>query len=178
MDLMNITRGTVAIFLNSPVKLLANFVGINDSRIDQIYIDLMNRINETRFRSVPASEIMIFLPQCLRNSKCPGPLDDEGYHCRECGRCKIADVMKIARRLESKVFILPGGSIVPRLLKKYNPKAVVGVACFRELSMAVSIVTRMNIPLQAIYLLRDGCRNTDFNLYELKEVLNNGRGSK
>lgn len=171
MDLMNIARSTVAAFLNSPAKRLANFAGIDDARIDEIYVDLVNRMEASRFNRVPIRSVMVFLPHCLRHAKCPAPQDEEGYHCRECGKCKIAEVVKLSRKAGSKVFILPGASMLPRLLSKHKPEAVVGVACFRELSMAVNLVTKLKIPLQAIFLSRDGCKDTDFDVYELKPLL-------
>ena len=173
MDFMNLARSTIALFLNSPAKHMANFVGIDDRRVDELYVDLVNKINEERFQSIPAGDRIILLPQCLRHSKCPAPQDDEGFHCRECGRCKIADVMKLARKMKSKVFILPGGSMVPKLIHKYKPKAVLGVACYRELVLAANLVTKMKIPVQVVFLLRDGCRNTDVDLYELKDAMRN-----
>ena len=175
MDVMNIARATVTVFLNSPAKRLANFVGIDDGRIDEMYVDLSNKIDASQFERVPASDVMVFLPHCLRNEKCPAPQDEDGYHCKECGKCKIADAMRICRKMGSKVFILPGGSMLPRLLSKHKPKAVVGVACFRELSMAVCLVTKLKIPLQAVFLSKDGCKDTDFDVYELKQVLEHTR---
>jgi hypothetical protein len=176
MDLMNLARGTIAVFLNSPAKKLANVVGIDDKRIDELYIDLANKINEQKLKSVPTKDRVILLPQCLRGENCPASQDDEGFHCKECGKCKIADIMKLAKKNKAKVFILPGGSMAARLLHKQKPGGVIGVACSKELVMGMNMLAKNKIPGQSIFLLKDGCRNTDVDIYEIKEMLeNNGR---
>ena len=38
---------------------------------------------------------MLFLPHCSRNIKvCKATLDDEGYHCKQCGGCNLGDAVK------------------------------------------------------------------------------------
>jgi len=148
-------------------------VGIEDQRIDEMYVDLLNRALHEKFTKIPPNERILLLPQCLRGDKCPAEQDQEGFHCKQCGKCKIAEIMKIAKKLKTKVFVLPGGSMVPRLLKKYKPKAVIGVACYRELEQGMGLVEKQGLPTQGVCLLRDGCKNTDVDLLELKELMQN-----
>jgi hypothetical protein len=60
--------------------------------------------------------------------------------------------------------VVPGGSLVYKLIKELKPKAVLGVACLKELIMALEEV---RIPAQGVILSRDGCVNTDVHLEEV-----------
>lgn len=171
MDLMNLARQTIAVFLNSPAKKVANFVGIKDKRVDELYVDLRNKVCEKKFVEVPAKQRVVFLPQCLRGANCKAPQDDEGYHCLKCGGCSIAKIMEFTEKNGTRVFILPGGSMIHRMMQKYSPKAVIGVACNRELVEGISAMEKVNIPSQGIFLLKDGCKNTEVDLEEVLEKI-------
>jgi hypothetical protein len=71
-----------------------------------------------------------------------------------------------------KVFIVPGGSMVKKLLVKYRPKASVGVCCFDEAQLAFDMLKRTSIIPQVVLLLRDGCKDTMINIPLLEEKLN------
>jgi len=131
--MMNKFRGTIALFLNSPAKKLADVIGVEEERVAHTYLDLKNKMNEEEFSSIDPKNRIVLVPQCLRASGCVATQDEFGYHCKLCGKCKIAAITKEARKKGSKVFILPGASVVPRIIKKFEPQAILGVACFREL---------------------------------------------
>lgn len=156
--------------LKSALKVL----GAKPENIDKIYIELKNSVSKDRFVRTSPEDTAVFLPQCLRNSrKCKAKLTDQGYICRGCGACKIAQVKKVADKLGHRLFVVPGGSMVLKLIKQHRPRAVVGVACLKELTAATEEVS---LPSQGIELLRDGCLDTDVNLKEVLEVLNSNNG--
>lgn len=165
-------------FLNSPAKNLANFLGIDDERVAYTYLDLKNKMNEEAYFKIPQRDKILLLPQCLRSSSCKAPQDEFGYHCQLCGKCKIATVVKEARKVGSEVFVLPGASVIPRIIKKFKPRAILGVACIKELVQCVSLTDRYNIAGQGICLLRNGCRNTDVDLNLVKEKLNGAQAKR
>jgi hypothetical protein len=59
--------------------------------------------------------------------------------------------------------------MVAKLVAKYEPKAVIGVACMKELVMALE---GLNVPTHAIELTRDGCVETDVDIEKVKAALN------
>lgn len=177
MSIVNLFRGTIALFLNSPAKNIANSLGIDDERVAYTYLDLKNKMNEEEFSKIDPKNRIIFLPQCLRASSCKAPQDELGYHCQLCGKCKIATIVKEARKVGSEVFVLPGASVIPRIIKEFKPQAILGVACFRELVQGVSLTEKHNILSQTICLLKDGCKNTDVDLDSVKGKLNGAKVS-
>ncbi len=78
-----------------------------------------NRFYRGRFRRVPYSKRILFLPQCLRNhSRCRAADIGWGYVCKACGSCKIAELIAEARELGyHTTHILKGGRALEHVLK-------------------------------------------------------------
>jgi len=151
------------------LKTTLNILGIKPENVDKVYVELKNSAYKKSFRKVPKKDRVLFLPQCLRNSKkCRAELTKLGYDCRMCGACKIYEIKKRAEKLGYRVFIVPGAQMTLALMKKFRPKGVVGVACIKELVMAAEA---LSMPGQGVLLLRDGCSDTDVDLEEVFRVL-------
>lgn len=161
MDLFNLFRKAIFHLLGSPAKKTASTVGLNDDRVEGIQLDLLNRINLEKFKSVPKDERILILPHCLRSRSCPARIGEYGYACQKCGKCSIFKLCEAAKSEDYKgVFIVPGASVVSKIIRKYEPKAIVVVACIKELVQASGEVERLGIVGQAVPLLKDGCVNT------------------
>jgi hypothetical protein len=154
------------------LKNTLHYLGINPENIDKLYIELKNSMYKDSFKRINPREKIVFLPQCLRNSKtCKAVLGPTGWICRKCSghkKCKVYRIKKKAESLGYMVFIVPGGSMVFKIIEKLKPRAVLGVACMKELIMATEA---LGIPAQGIQLLRDGCVNTDVNLEDVFRTL-------
>ena len=153
----------------SSLKLVLMRLGYDISLVDQIYIKIKNDANKDSFAKTAFKERGVFVPQCLRNAKlCKAELGDEGYVCMKCGNCDIGKIKTEAERLGyGGVYVVPGGSMVFKIMKKHAFKAVVGVACYFELADSMEKSTLFHIPCQGVPLLRDGCKDT---LVEADEV--------
>lgn len=158
------------IVLNSlevPLKTLLNVFGGNEDIIDDLIIQISNNMYLNAFSGTPYNERIIFFPQCLRNPDCPAKLSStEGIQCIGCGRCRLGELKKYAESLGYKVFIVPGSSFIKRIVKRYKPKAILGVGCRMELIEGIKLSSSFGLPPQAVPLLRDGCvgTTTDFSL--------------
>lgn len=152
------------------LKNTLHYLGIDPENIDKLYIELKNSMYKDSFKEIPPKEKIVFLPQCLRNSKtCKAVLGQSGWICKKCSghtTCKVYKIKEKSESLGYKVFIVPGVSMVFKIIENLKPMGVLGVACMKELTMATEA---LGIPAQGIQLLRDGCVNTDVNL---KEVIN------
>lgn len=154
------------------LKNTINFLGISPHNIDLLYIELKNAMGREALRRMDNSRIFVFLPQCLRNSKtCEAKLTEDGWECAKCGghrTCKVFLIKEKAESLGYRVFIAPGGSMVGKIVKKYKPGAVIGIACIKEISMAFD---ELSLPGCAVQLSRDGCVDTDVDLRRVFEIL-------
>lgn len=152
------------------LKATTKFLGVKPENIDKLYVEIKNDYYKETFKRIPPKDKIVFLPQCLRGPSCKASVTKQGFVCNGCNKAECR-VYKIKTRAESKgyrVFITPGGSMVVKLIQKYRPRAILGVACMKEIVMAME-----NIPLpgQAIQLTRDGCINTDVKMSEVMKAL-------
>lgn len=69
------------------------------------------------------------------------------------------------------VFVLAGGSCIPKILKKSGYEGAIGVACSDELKMAGDYLERLGLSGQAVPLTKNGCANTKFSLDTLRKVM-------
>ena len=75
-------------------------------------------------------ENLIFLPHCLRSQDCKARLDANGYNCINCGKCEIGGFKKQAEEAGYHVFIVPGASMVKKIVKEHgSAEMIIGVAC-------------------------------------------------
>ncbi len=154
------------------LEQLAAKMGVDEKELLQLYIDTKNNALKEKFAATPYSERILLLPQCLRSRDCPAQLREYGYECVECGRCGVLEITHQAKKLGYKdVFILPGGSVVKKILNKEKPKACLGVSCLKELVLGSFVCEKLGVAGQGIALLRDGCVETAVNWKKVRNVL-------
>jgi len=165
---------TVDTFYLQLKKIVEKF-GMGDTIIDHIGIEVRNHLFAQRFAAIPAESRIVVMPQCVRHLKCPARLDPaSGIKCRDCGKCVVKDVNEVGERLGYKVFVVPGGRFVQRIVKKLHPQAALGVACHKDLNLAMHDIAKANIMVQGVPLIRDGCMNTAVDLKVLTKRMRLG----
>lgn len=172
-DLVNRVLGLgLDVGTKDAVKSALQLIGSDTSTVDIVYIELRNRLNLRAFSKVPFQERALFLSHCLKSSdNCKAKVTDAGLQCEDCGACQLTIMRKEALDLGYKVYIVPGGSLVFRIIKETKPKACVGVACPFELEEAFEKLTVANIPYQGIPLSKDGCVNTAVDVHKVSRIL-------
>ena len=157
----------------SAAESIGKSLGLSEALIQFAHVELRNAVYEPEFKKIPFSERALFLPHCSRNSKtCKATSDEEGFHCKHCGGCDISKAVKIAKKLGyTQIFMVPGGSMVKKMLEKYKPKAAIGVSCFHEAIMAFELTKQVKVIPQVVLLIKDGCKDTLLNLTLLEEKL-------
>jgi len=157
------------------IKRLARTFGLRETVVDQVAVELRNILQRERFKKVKARDRILVVPQCLRSLKCPARLDSrKGITCKGCGLCVIKEIKAEAERLGYRFFIVPGGTFVERIVGDVRPKATLGVACFKDLNLAMHGISRGKTPVQGVSLMRDGCVETEVDLEKLFELMKLG----
>jgi len=119
----------------------------------------------------------LFLPHCSRkfmDNQCKASFNPEvpSYKCGHCSPdCLVNQATKLGEEKGYDVYVLPGGSCVPQVLKKNLYEGVVGVACSQELKLGEEVLQCMGLAGQAVPLIKNGCANTHFNLQSLAKTL-------
>jgi uncharacterized protein len=158
------------VFLEGMMKAMFRFFGLEDRELYAFLINLFNAMNTAAFSAIPVSERAIFMPQCLRSSKCPAHLTPEGLKCRSCGQCDVGEARVLLEKMGYKVFIVPGSSFIKRMVKKYRPKAIIGVGCLAEVKEGIDMADKMGLVVMGIVTLKEGCVETIVNWPDLYEI--------
>jgi uncharacterized protein len=146
--------------LENLVKALFRLIKMDDSIVDDVGIELKNKISLRKFRNTPVNKRLIFFPQCLRAITCPSKLSPEGIQCIYCGACEIGQAKKSAELLGYKVFIVPGSSFIRRLVRKHKPEAILGVGCMTEIKAGLEMCEKIDLFGVGIVLEKAGCVST------------------
>jgi hypothetical protein len=142
---------------------------------DFVEIQARNLLERDRF--VQTRERALFLPHCSRkymDSRCKAVFDPNipSYICAHCSPdCLINKAVCFAEKKGYDVYILPGGSCVPKILKAKHYEGVVGVSCGEEIKLGGEMLKSMGVAGQAVPLVKNGCANTSFNLETLFNLL-------
>jgi hypothetical protein len=140
-------------------------------------IDLQARNLVERERFVQTGKRVLFLPHCSRkymDSRCHAVFDPKipSYICGHCSPdCLVNRAVVLAEKRGYDVYILPGGSCVPKILKAKHYEGVVGVACGEEIKLSGGMLKATKVAGQSVPLIKNGCANTIFNIETLLKIL-------
>jgi len=142
---------------------------------DLIDLQAINSIERGRF--LQTKKRAIFLPHCSRkfmDSRCKASFNPDipSYTCSHCSDdCMVNKADCYARKKGYDVYLLPGGSCIPKILKNRHYEGIVGVACGEEMKIMGPLLNGMNVTGQGIPLIKNGCASTVFNMETLRKVL-------
>jgi hypothetical protein len=143
----------------------------------QDFIDLQAINSIERGRFLQTKKRAIFLPHCSRkymDNRCKASFNPDipSYTCSHCSEdCMVNKADLYARKKGYDVYLLPGGSCIPKILKNSHYEGIVGVACGEEMKMMGPLLSGMNVTGQGIPLIKNGCASTVFNMETLRKVL-------
>lgn len=158
--------------LESVIRPLFWIARADDTIVDDVGVRLRNYINRKEFLKTPKSQRFIFMPQCVRSTQCPAKLTPEGIKCKDCGLCNVGEAKRVAEGLGYKFFIVPGSSFIKRIIKKYKPRAVVGVGCQMEIKEGLDLCHSHAIPAKGVPLTKAGCVATTLDWEQFYDTIN------
>lgn len=157
-------------FMEGAIKSICAIFGLKEDDLTIFFIQLHNRMSEGDFAKIETKDRAIFLPHCLRSSKCPATLTLEGLFCQHCGRCDLDNSIKELEDMGYKVFIVPGSTFIGRMVKKYLPRAIIGVGCLREIKDGLEFADKIGVVVMGVVNKTDGCIETLADWPELMKV--------
>jgi hypothetical protein len=159
---------------------IEELTSLNMSEVKMLVQDLM----DINFRNMSERESFqrtkkraLFLPHCARkymDNRCQARFDEDvpSYRCAKCSPdCLVNESTALAERKGYDVYVLPGGTCLPEIIKRNSYEGVVGVACSQELKQVEKLFKHRGMPTQTVFLIKNGCSNTKFNMQSLEEVL-------
>lgn len=157
-------------YMEGAIQNICALFGLNEEDLTIFFIQLHNRMSEGDFARIETKDRAVFLPHCLRSSKCPASLTDEGLFCMHCGNCELDSSIKELEEMGYRVFIVPGSTFIGRMVKRYMPRAIIGVGCLREIKDGLDFADRIDVVVMGVVNKTDGCIETLADWPELMKV--------
>lgn len=140
------------LFLMRRVGRLAGRFGHRD-RVENAAVKLYDRLALARNRRVGGKELLLLIPRCLAKDV-------------------LEAVLRVARRYDVPVFVATRGQLARRAIRERRPRAVVAVACERDMVSGLADVAGQVPVLGLTLTLPDGpCRDTRVDLARLEEFV-------
>lgn len=100
-------------------------------------INLNNRLVRWRNPRVRPGELLLLLPHCLHKQSCPQNVMHSLDECRRCGACSVGALAAIRDDLGVVACVAGGGRQALAYTRRPEVKAVVAVACEKELVQGI-----------------------------------------
>lgn len=154
---------------------LGRIFGIKRRKLEASFIAVSNLLFRRRSIRVPASRLLVVTPHCLQLASCPHKITRDPHNCKRCGGCDIGALVTLADEIGFHFFVATGGTLARQIVRDTRPKAVLAIACERDLMSGIQDV----YPLPAIGVLNirpnGPCYNThvdmDFVKKQLEEII-------
>lgn len=150
---------------------LAKPFGISKRRLEGAFIATSNRMFARMGIRVPADRLLVVTPHCLQLAACPHKITRDPKNCKRCGGCDIGALVTLSEQMGFHFFVATGGTLARQIVYKTRPKAVLAIACERDLMSGIQDV----YPLPAVGVLNirphGPCYNTHVDMDEVKAQL-------
>ncbi len=151
--------------------VLGRLFNIPRDKIEQSFIEVSNNLVLQHKVKVPANRIMILTPHCIQLDTCVHKITRNVENCRQCGRCSVGTMLGLAHKYGCSFAVATGGTLARQMVKQARPKAIVAVACERDLTSGIQDV----FPLPVLGVLNERpfgpCFNTRVDVKKLEAAL-------
>jgi hypothetical protein len=154
-------------------RRLARLFGSTPDRMAHSAVRVSNAVTRALGRR-PGGEgpVLVLLPRCVQRPGCPQPLVEDIENCRRCGECPVADLLALRDEYQGVVMaVLTGGSVVPGVVRRVGPRAVIGLACERELISGIMAVDGRPVLGVANQRPLGPCRGTTLRPEDLRSAV-------
>lgn len=159
-------------FLFPVTVFLGKIFGISKEKMRESFIHVNNAFIKAIKKKFSAGKILLLLPHCLQNLECPHRITNKLDNCRDCGKCNIGELLRIATDYRIHIAIATGGTLARRIIIKLRPNFIIAVACQRDLVDGIQDV--FPVPVYGVLNERpEGpCINTFCDTNLIRDTLN------
>jgi len=132
---------------------LSRLCRISRDKMGYSFVMVSNAVVKAIHRTLAEKRLMILLPRCLSKEV-------------------LQEVYKLKEIYPVEIFTVSGGELARKKVKEYNPSAIIGVACERDLVSGIRDVGH-KIPVVGIPNSRPNgpCKDTVIDIGELKRAV-------
>ncbi len=144
---------------------------INRDKMQSSFIEINNFLLFSLNKKAALDRILILLPHCLQLHNCKAKITDDIHNCLNCGKCNIKELATLSDTKGIFIAVATGGTLARRVLEEKHPKAVIAVACERDLSSG--IIDSFPLPVYGLTNIRPNgpCRDTLVDVEALRGLI-------
>lgn len=153
------------------ITYLSYIFDFSKDDIRKIYIKLNNSYIYKNKYNIDNKDILVLIPHCIQKNSCKLKVTSSINNCKSCGICNISDLLKLNEKFGVEVFIATGGTLARKKIIEKRPKAVVAVACERDLTSGIQDIK--NIPVLGVFNKRPNgpCFDTKIDIKEVEDAI-------
>lgn len=135
------------------LQKLGQKIGFHPDKTGHSFVRVSNALMDLAARKIHPQELLVLLPRCLNPKLCE-------------------TIKTTAKAIDFHVLTVAGGELARNKIRELKPKAVIGVACERDLVSGIRDIMPQ-IPVLGIPNIRpEGpCKNTRISINELEEAI-------
>ncbi|MGI5891639.1 MAG: DUF116 domain-containing protein [Bacillota bacterium] len=166
------------LFLRGALKLypmsltIGKIFTINAEEIQASFVEVNNHLVRSYHLQLQGKDIMLLAPHCLQKTDCTAKVTQDIDNCRSCGRCDIAGILKLKNTMDINAVVITGGTLARKFIKEFKPKAIVAIACERDLSSGIMDVGPLPVLGVKNHRPYGPCKNTCVDLEKIMEAIN------
>ncbi len=146
-------------------------LGFSREKLQSNYINLTNSLVKNQDQRFWSKDILVLAPHCIQEANCPHRVTHDLNNCRKCGKCQIGNLSEIRKDIGFRLEVVTGGTAARQMVKKIKPKAIIAVACERDLMSGIQEVFPHPV-LGVVNIRPQGpCFNTEVDWTELERAI-------
>lgn len=162
----------VAVSLFFPIVLtLGRIFHIDVNRIKSSFIEVNNHLVRSKVFNILPDQLLLLAPHCLQNSDCPHKITVDIDNCHRCGRCPVNSLLDLRDHYGINVGMATGGTLARKFVQEYRPRAIVAIACERDLTSGI----QDSNPLPVLGVANERpfgpCFNTNITFSKVEEAV-------
>jgi len=139
--------------------------------LERYFVRVNNRSVQRRATRVTPGELLLLVPHCVQRWDCPNKITSTVTNCERCGKCMVDELVGLADKYGVALEVATGGGGALRSVNEHLPKAVVAVACEREMVDGI----RDALPLPVLGVLNERpegpCKNTVVDIGKVESAV-------
>jgi len=139
--------------------------------LDKTLIALNNlavRLRRTRCRP---EGLLVLFSRCLQRSSCDRQLEEDLAECARCGRCAVKGLLDLRDKYGIQVFMATGGRQAAGRAGAPGIRAIVAVACEKELRAGVFASLPKAVLARTIAWPCGPCKDTTIEIAAVEEAV-------
>ena len=130
--------------------------------------NLLVRLRRTRCRP---EEVLVLFSRCLQRSACERNVVENLDNCARCGKCLVARFLELRDALGIQVSMATGGRLAAERAKDPSVKAIVAVACGKELRAGIFASLPKAVLARSIAWPCGPCKDTTVEFRGVEEAV-------